>query len=103
MKLAEQPSDVVCGGETDIPLICCSALLPVFCGAASVELVEITEDGLLVAVVPCALLGVGENFVGRLDLGEEAGGVFDVAVIAVGVEFEGFAAVGFFDSVGSAE
>jgi len=34
-----------------------------------------------------------------LDVGEEFGGAFDVTVIAVWVKFEGFAAVGLFDSV----
>jgi hypothetical protein len=52
-----------------------------------------------VCIVPGALLGVGEDFVGRLDFGEEGGCAFDVAVVAVGVEFEGFLAVGFLDSM----
>lgn len=42
-------------------------------------------------------MGVGENFVGGLDFGEEGGCTFDVAIVAVRVEFERFAAVGFLD------
>jgi hypothetical protein len=53
-----------------------------------------------VGVIPGALLRVREDFVGGLDFGEEGGGAFDVAIVAVGVEFEGFSAVGFFDSGG---
>lgn len=34
-----------------------------------------------------------------LDFGEGSGGGFDCAEVAVGVQLEGFAAVGFFDSV----
>jgi len=49
-------------------------------------------------VVPGAFLWIGEDFVGGEDLGEEGGGSFCVAVVAVGVEEEGFAAVGFFNS-----
>jgi len=56
------------------------------------------QDAGFVRVVPGAFLGVGEDFVGGLDFGEEGGGALDVAIVAVGVEFEGFAAVGFFDS-----
>lgn len=51
------------------------------------------------AVVPSAFLGIGEDFVGGADFGEGDCCGFDGAVVAVGVEFEGLAAVGFFDSV----
>jgi hypothetical protein len=50
-------------------------------------------------IVPGALLGVGEDFVGGLDFGEEGGCAFDVAVVAVGVELERFPAVCFLDPV----
>jgi hypothetical protein len=60
------------------------------CGAA--------EDGIAVTVIPGTLLGVGQNFIGGLDFGEELGCSLDVVVVSVGVEFEGFAAVGFFNS-----
>lgn len=49
-------------------------------------------------VVPGAFLGVREDFVCALDFGELFCCDFDVAVVAVGVELEGFAAVCFFDS-----
>jgi len=51
-----------------------------------------------VGVVPGTFLRVREDFVGGENLGEESGGGFCVAVIAIGVEEEGFAAVGFFYS-----
>jgi hypothetical protein len=38
-----------------------------------------------VGIVPCSFLGIGENFIGRLDFGEKAGGFFDVAVVSIGV------------------
>lgn len=41
---------------------------------------------------------VGEDFVGGEDLREERGRGFGVAEVAVGVQEEGFAAIGFFDS-----
>ncbi len=41
---------------------------------------------------------VRENFVGGRDFREEGGCGFDIAIVAVGVEFEGFAAIGFFYS-----
>jgi hypothetical protein len=52
----------------------------------------------LVSIVPGAFLGIGEDLVGGLDVGEEGGGAIRVAIVAVGVEFEGLFAVGFLDS-----
>jgi hypothetical protein len=51
----------------------------------------------LVGIVPGALLRVGEDLVGGLDVGEKGGGAIRVAIVAVGVEFEGLFAVGFLD------
>ena len=56
------------------------------------------QDVAFVGIVPGTFLGVGENLVGRLNVGEEGGGAIRVAIIAVGVEFEGLFAVGFLDS-----
>jgi hypothetical protein len=42
-------------------------------------------------------LRIGEDFVGGLDFGKEGSCAFDVAVVAVRVEFERFSAVGFLD------
>lgn len=47
----------------------------------------------LVGIIPGAFLVVGEDFVGRLDLGEEGGGAFCVAMVAVWVQLEGFPAI----------
>jgi len=43
------------------------------------------QDVALVGIVPGALLGVGEDLVGGLDVGEEGGGAVRVAIVAVGV------------------
>jgi len=59
---------------------------------------EAAQDRVPVRVVPGALLRVGENFIGGRDFREEGGCRFDIAVVAVGVEFKGFAAIGFFYS-----
>lgn len=48
-------------------------------------------------IVPGALLRIGEDFVGGLDFGEEGGGAVGIAIVAVGMELEGFSAVGFLD------
>lgn len=51
----------------------------------------------MVRVVPGALLGVREDLVGGLDLGEALRGPLDVAVVPVRVQLEGFLPVGFLD------
>lgn len=50
-----------------------------------------------VRIVPGALLRIGQDLVGGLDFGEEGGGALGVAIVAVGVELEGFSAVCFLD------
>jgi hypothetical protein len=52
-----------------------------------------------VGIVPGAFLVVGEDFVCRLDLGEEGSGAFGVAMVAVRVQFEGLFAICLFESV----
>jgi hypothetical protein len=54
----------------------------------------------LMRVIPGALLLVGEDFVRGLDLGEEGGGAFRVAMVAVGVEFERLFAICLLESAG---
>jgi hypothetical protein len=51
-----------------------------------------------VGVIPGAFLVVGKDFVRGLDLGEEGSGAFGVAMVAVGMEFERFLAICFFES-----
>jgi hypothetical protein len=41
------------------------------------------QDIPLVGIVPCALLGIGEDLVGSLDFGEEGSGAVGVAIVAV--------------------
>lgn len=60
--------------------------------------ISAAENVAFVRIIPGAFLGVGEDFVGNLDLSEEGGGAFDVAEVAVGMEFEGFFAIGAFES-----
>jgi hypothetical protein len=52
----------------------------------------------LVRIVPGALLFVGKDLVRGLDLGEEGGGAFGVAMVAVGMELERLFAVRFLES-----
>jgi hypothetical protein len=52
-----------------------------------------------VRVVPGSFLRVGEDLVCGLDFCEEFCRVLDVAIVAVGVELECFAAVCFLDAV----
>lgn len=51
------------------------------------------------SVVPGPFLGIGEDFVRRLDFGEFRSGIFDIAEVSVGMKFEGFPSVCFLDSV----
>lgn len=51
-----------------------------------------------VGIIPGTLLVVGEDFVGGLDLGEEGSGAFGIAMVAIGMEFERFLAICFFES-----
>lgn len=57
-----------------------------------------TQYGRFVGVIPSAFLRVGENFVGCLDLGEFPCGFFFCTIVAIRVQVEGSAAIGFFDS-----
>lgn len=58
-----------------------------------------SQDGLAMGVVPGSFLGIGEDFVGRLDFGEFGGCAFDVAKVSVGVEFKSLSSVCFLDSM----
>jgi hypothetical protein len=51
-----------------------------------------------VRIVPSALLLVRQDLVCVLDIGEEGGGALDVAIVAVGVQFERFPAVRLLES-----
>lgn len=50
-------------------------------------------------VVPCTLLGIGENLVGRLNFGKKPRGLLDVSVVAIRVQFEGLPSICLFDPV----
>jgi hypothetical protein len=58
------------------------------------------QDVSFVGIVPGAFLVVGEDFVCRLDLGKEGSGALRVAMVAVGVEFQGLLAVCLLQSEG---
>ena len=60
--------------------------------------VSAMEDRIPVGIIPGPFLWVREDFVSGLDLGEEFCGALDVAVVAVWMQLEGFAFVGFFYS-----
>lgn len=68
---------------------------------SGIEVSEIVaaQDGIAVGIVPGALLGIRQNLVGGLDLGELAGGIVDVAEVAVGMQLEGLLSVGLLDPV----
>jgi hypothetical protein len=60
-----------------------------------VKLSEITffgivalKDGVAMGVIPGTLLGIREDLVSSLYLGEASGGVLGIAIVAVGVKFE---------------
>jgi hypothetical protein len=55
------------------------------------------QDVALVGIVPGALLVVGEDLVGGLDVCKQGGCALDVAIVAVGMELEGLAAVCLFE------
>jgi hypothetical protein len=60
-----------------------------------------SQDRIAVGVIPRSLLGVGENFISGLDLGEFRCGSLDVSVITVGVKFKSLPPVGLFYSADS--
>jgi hypothetical protein len=53
------------------------------------------QDGITVRVVPCTLLGIGQNLVCRLDQCELLGCILNVVQVPVGMKFECFLSIGF--------
>ena len=89
-ELAHHAGDVLGGGDLHVVLVVVAAGTPAIAAA---------QDVALVGIVPGALLGVGEDLVGGGDVREQGGGALDVAIVAVGVQLEGLAAVGLLDLV----
>lgn len=65
----------------------------------SLNIIVASQDDITVGIIPGSFLGIRQNGIGRLYFGEQLGRLFDVPIIPVGMEFEGFLFVSFLDPI----
>lgn len=58
--------------------------------------IYVAQEGLTVAVVPCSLLWVGENFISGLYVSKLLGGAFDISIISVRMKLKSFLTIRLF-------
>lgn len=57
-----------------------------FCGSVFALAARAPKDRFPVRIVPSALLGVREDFVGRTDFCEFNGCIFNISIVSIGVK-----------------